>query len=80
MMACDLASSPDGYVHMIFSLVLGLAPLRSHTGNPSHVRGRERSASAVDAVGPIVTIAYVGLRCPTFPRRLARARSQKSPG
>ena len=25
MMACDLASSPDGYVYLIFSLVLGLS-------------------------------------------------------
>jgi hypothetical protein len=34
MMACDLASSPDGYVHMIFSVVLGLSPLRSQHREP----------------------------------------------
>ena len=35
--------------------IKSLTPLRSHTGNPSHLHGRERSASAVDAVGPTVT-------------------------
>jgi len=81
MMACDLASSPDGYVYVIFSLVLSLSHLCVLTqGTLLTFTGESAPQVPLMLLVPPLPIAYVGLRRPTFPRRPAQARTQNWPG